>query len=205
MSTMMGIETMEIQGYPKWQRVYAVCVFGVVGIFFAWLYWNNRSSEGSWFGLIMIALCFWQASYWVCLPKVLGVLTPEGMDYINEDLGFLFYYPWFHIDWDQVTDIHTFEETDKNPPVMVTVLRATDKKNSGKVHAFRIYSTNMDYYRVLAYIKAVVNPAAFKKTDSLPLEPALLRKKLQGDMRHKLASLLITSLILLIFAYFTRR
>ena len=58
MSSMMGIETMEIQGYPKWQRVYAVCVFGVVGIFFAWLYWNNRSSEGSWFGLIMIALCF---------------------------------------------------------------------------------------------------------------------------------------------------
>ena len=109
----MGIETMQIQGYPKWQRVYAVCVFVVVGVFFVWLYWNNRSSEGSWIGLIMIVLCFWQAIYWVCLPKVLGVLKTDGMDYINEDLGFLFYYPWFHIDWNQVTNIQTSEQSDK--------------------------------------------------------------------------------------------
>ena len=179
--------------------------FRCSGIFFVWLYWNYRSSEGSWFGLIMVALCFWQASYWVCLPKVLGVLTPEGMDYINEDLGFLFYYPWFHIDWNRVTDIHTFEKTGKGPAIMVTVLRATDKKDPRKVHTFRIYSTNMDYYRVLAYIKAVVNPAAYMKKDSLPLEPALLHQKLLGDMRHKLASLILTILILFIFAYFTRR
>jgi hypothetical protein len=201
----MSKETLEIQGYPKWQRVYAVCVFVVVGVFFIWLYWNNRSSEGSWIGLIMITLCFWQAFYWVCLPKVLGVLMPEGMDYINEDLGFLFYYPWFHIDWNLVTDIHTFEETGKGPPVLVTVLRARDKMDSEKIHSFRIYSTNMDYYRVLAYIKTVVDPAAFMKRDSLPLDPALLRAKLQGDMRHKLASLFLAILILLIFAYLFRR
>ena len=200
----MGMETMEIHGYPKWQRVYAVCVFVVVGVFFVWLYWNNRSSEGSWIGLIMITLSFWQAFYWVCLPKIIGLLTTDGMDYINEDLGFLFYYPWFHIDWNRVTDIHTFEETGKGPPVMVTVLRAMDAKDSGKVHSFRIYSTNIDYYRVLAYIKTVVDPAVFIKSDSLPLDPALLRTKLQGDMKHKLASLFLAILILLIFAYFTR-
>jgi len=201
----MDLETMEIHGYPKWQRVYAVCVFVVVGVFFVWLYWTNRSSDGSWIGLIMITACFWQAAYWVCLPRVLGVLTPEGMDYINEDLGFLFYYPWFHIDWNSITDIQTFEQTGKGAPVMETILRANDAKKPGKVHTFRIYSTNMDYYRVLDYIKAVVDPAVYIKRDGLPLNPALLRKKLQGDMRHKLASLMLVILILLIFSYLFRR
>jgi len=196
---------MEIRGYPKWQSVYAVCLFAVAGLFFIWLYWTNRSSEGSWVGLVMIAVSFWVAAYWACLPKILGVLTPEGMDYINEDIAFLFYYPWFHIDWDKVTDIQTFEEKGKGAPVMVTVLRATDTKDTGGVHSFRITSANMDYYRSLAYIKDIADPAVSMKRESLPLEPALLRTKLQSDMMRKLAGLFITILLLLIFLYLFRR
>jgi hypothetical protein len=201
----MSTAAMKIRGYPKWQRVYAAGLFGLAGIFFTWLYFNNRTAQDSWVGLVMIAACLWLALYWVCLPRVLGELTPEGIDYLNEDLGFLFYYPWFHVDWNRVTDVHTFEREGGSAPVMVTVVRATDAKDPHKMHTFRIDSTKMDYYRVLDYIRAAANPAAFKGKDGLPLDPALLRSKLQGDMRHRFASLVVTIIILLGLLYFTRR
>jgi hypothetical protein len=196
---------MKIRGYPKWQRIYAACVFGIAGVFFVWLYSNNRKVDGSWIGLVLFAGCFWVALYWVCLPRILGELTPEGIDYLNEDLGFLFHYPWFHMDWDRVTEIRTFEKEGGSAPVMVTVLRATDAQDSQRTRTFRIDSNNMDYYRALDYIRTVADPAAFSREDSLPLDPALLRAKLRGDMRHKLASLVVTILILLGFLFFTRR
>jgi hypothetical protein len=198
------VETLEIRGYPKWQRIYAACVFGTAGIFFLWLYWNNRSSEGSWFGLLMIALCFWVATYWIRLPKVLGVLKPEGMDYIDQDLALLFYYPWLHIDWDQITGIRTFEQSGKGGPVMVTILHAGDAKDPEKTHSFRISSANMDYYRFLAYLRAVADPATLEK-NSLPLDPAELRQKLGRDRWKKLGILILTGVILLIGTYFIRR
>jgi hypothetical protein len=194
------MEMMKIRGYPKWQRIYAACVFGAGGIFFIWLYWTNPTSKNNWIAIVMIAACFWLTAYCIRLPRVLGVLTPEGMDYINEDLGLLFYYPWFHIDWSQVTDIQNFEQSGKGGPCMVTILRARDTKRPGKMHSFRINSTNMDYYRFLAYVKAVVDPAVVER-NSLPLDPALLRKKLLGDQKHKLAALFLTILILILFAY----
>jgi hypothetical protein len=205
LTTGAGIGAMKIRGYPKWQRIYAACVFGLAGIFFAWLYSSYRKAEGSWIGLILMAACFWVALYWVCLPRILGELTPEGINYLNEDLGFLFYYPWFHIDWNRVTEIRTFEKEGGSAAVMVTVVRATDAKDTQKMHTFRIDSNNMDYDRVLEYIKTVADPATFEGKDSLPLDPALLRSKLQGDMRHRFASLIVTILILLGFLYFTRR
>ena len=194
------METMKIRGYPKWQRIYAACVFGAGGIFFIWLLWTNPTSKNDWIGIVMVTACFWLTAYWIRLPRILGVLTPEGMDYINEDLGLLFYYPWFHIDWNQVTNIQTSEQTGKGGPFMVTILRARDTKRPGKMHSFRINSTNMDYYRFLAYVKAVVDPAVVER-NSLPLDPALLRKKLLGDQKHKLAALFLTILIFILFAY----
>jgi hypothetical protein len=200
-------KTMEIHGYPKWQRIYTACIFVVVGLFFLWLYWTNPSSKGSWFGLILTALNFWLAIYWICLPKVLGVLTPVGMDYINQELGFFFCYRWFHIDWHKVTLIRTVEKTGKGGPFLETILRAVDTEDPGKTHSFRINSSNMDYYRFLAYTKAVVDPAALTR-DSLPLDPTLLSRKVRGDLRNQVVVLFITVLVLaavLFFAYFIRK
>jgi hypothetical protein len=198
------VETLQIRGYPKWQRIYAACVFGAAGIFFLWLYWENRSSEGSWFGLLVIALCFWLAAYWIRLPKVLGVLTPEGMDYIDQDLALLFYYPWIHFDWDRITGIQTFEQSGKGGPVMVTVLHAGDAESPGKTHSFRISSANMDYYHFMAYLRTVADPATVEN-NSLPLDPALLRQKLRHDQWQKLGVLFVTALVLVVGTYFIRR
>jgi hypothetical protein len=194
------METIKIRGYPKWQRIYAACVFGAAGIFFIWLYCTNPTSKNNWIAIVMVVLCFWLTAYWIRLPRILGVLTPEGMDYINEDLGLLFYYPWFHIDWNQVTGIQTFEQSGNGGPVMVTILHARDTKRPGKTRSFRINSNNMDYYRFLAYVKAVVDPSVVER-NSLPLDPTLLRKKLLGDQRHKLTMLFLIILVLIILAY----
>jgi len=67
---------MAIREHSTWQRVYAACVFAAATIFFLWLCWNNRASEGSGIGLAVAAVCLWQAVCWVRLPKVLAVLQP---------------------------------------------------------------------------------------------------------------------------------
>lgn len=195
---------MEVRGYPRWQRIYAACIFAAGAIFFLWLYWNNRASAGSGIGLAIAAVCFWQAVYWVRLPKVLAVLQPDGMDYINQDLAMLFWYRWFHIDWNRITDIQTHEQSDRSGPFLVTVLRAGVADRPGKIRSFRITSRNMDYYRFLEYLKAVTEPAKLKQ-GGLPLEPAQLRQTLRRDQWRKLAGLYLTVLALIIVAYFIRR
>jgi hypothetical protein len=194
------MNTLKIKGYPTGQRIFAACVFGAGGIFFIWLLWTNPTAKNDWIGIVMVVACFWLAAYWIRLPRILGVLTPEGMDYINEDLALLFYYPWFHIDWNQVTDIQTSEQSGKGGPAMVTILRARDTKRPGKIHSFRITSTNRDYYRFIAYVKTVVDPAVVER-NSLPLNPALLRKKLFSDQKHKLGALFLSALIFILLAY----
>jgi hypothetical protein len=197
------VRTLLIRGYPTGQRIYAACAFGAFGMFFTWLYWTNRAGKDSWFGLIMIVVSFWLAAYWVFLPTVLGVLTPRGLDYRNEDLGLLFWYPWYHIDWDGVMEIRNYEMTGKGSPAMVTVLRATDANRPGKVRTYRISSGNTDYYRFLAYLREVVDPAKLAQ-GSLPLDPVLLRRQLQADQLRKLGGLGIAVAALVILAYLLR-
>jgi len=197
------VSTLLIRGYATGQRIYAAVVFAAAGGFFTWLYETNRTGKGSWFGLVMIAGCFWVSAYWIFLPKVLGVLTPRGLDYRNEDLGLLFWYPWFHLDWERVTEIQNYEITDKGGPALMTIVRATDADQPGKVHTYRISSANMDYYRFLDYLKTAVDPAALAQ-GSLPLDPMQLRRQLHGDQLRKLGGLGLAIIALLILTYLLR-
>jgi hypothetical protein len=197
-------EVLEIRGYPKGQRIYAVAVFSAAGLFFLWLVWSNPTAQNNWIGFVMAGACFWLAAYWLFLPKVLAIVTTRGVDWLDEDLALLFLHRHQHLDWNKVKDVKTRESSGKGGPFWVTEVVAADSADPQKTRRYRITSQNMEYYRFVDYAKHAV---AGQMTDpqGLAMDPVRMKKILFADQILKLAGLFLTSLALLAFLYFFRR
>ena len=154
----MRTDRMEIRGYPRGQCIFAAGIFGAAGAFFLLLYATQRAASESWIALVIAAVCFWLCAYWYLLPKVLAVLQPDGMDFLNENLALFFKYRWTHIRWDQITSVDTWVDYPKGGPINVTFVGAEDPSRRGTKVSFRINSGHRDYYRFLQYLKDSTGP-----------------------------------------------
>jgi hypothetical protein len=202
-------EKIEIKWYPAGQRIFLAVLFLAGGLFFIWIFWIQKVSPFSLSILwALFAVIFsWAGAYWLFFPRVLAVLGPQGMDYINQDLAFFLIFKRCTIVWDRVTDIRTYEESGNGGPVLITRVQATDEQNPRKVLRFQITSRQVGYYRFLEFLKRVVDPATVQK-NGLGMDADKLRGKLRRDRIYgwiKLALTFVLAVLFLAYFYFLRK